>query len=182
MTRTLVRFALALAALAALVAPASAQRDIRDIFKNRNRGEALKNLERQEVVLTVEANKIRAKVRQMDREKDESGRNPLYTWETYRDGSEVKYIKEREQRGKELVATREYFFDKGKLFAFFEERNETVGVLGRKDRKEKLEQRFFLDESGRLVASHRTLDGRQGSMSGSDVSYFTRRGQDFSKK
>ncbi|MCB8933510.1 MAG: hypothetical protein M9921_11030 [Fimbriimonadaceae bacterium] len=183
MIRKLLRLSVAFAALAVMVLPASAQRDIRDIFRSGKREDVRKETERQEVMLTVEANRIRAKLRQMDREKDETGRNPIYTWETYRDGSEIKFIREREQRGKNLVATREYFFKRGKLFAFFEERDESVPVFGRRDaRKEKLEQRFFLDEDGRLVASHRTLNGRASTMSGSDVSYFTRRGLDFFKK
>lgn len=183
MVRTLSRLGAAVAALAILVLPAAAQRDIRDIFRDGKREDVRKEQERLEVMLTVEANRIRIKSRQFEREKNETGRNPIYVWETYRDGSEIKYIKEREQRDRKIVATREYFFKQGKLFAFMEERDETVSVFGRRTpRQQKLEQRFFLDENGRLVGSHRKQDGRTGAMAGSDVSYFTRRGLDFSKK
>lgn len=165
------RALLLFAALTALVVVASAQRDP---FAKRD-----PESRRQEMVLAMKASKTRGQISNLDMKSGHT-RNDDAHWQIFENKSgQVVYVKERLYSGKDLVGTREYFFDDGKLYHFSEESTTKQSVFGRRQRKTvEVRERFFLNESGRLISSYSTVDGRTSGMSGGDVASLTRHAYD----
>ena len=162
---------LVIAAIATFVVGAPAQRDL---FAKRS-----PELRRQEMVLSMQASKTRGQISNLKLSSGNTRSGDAH-WQVFKNKSgDVVYVKERLYSGRDIVGTREYFFEDDKMYHFAEESTARVSVFGRRERKTvEVRQRFFLDDSGRLLSSYRTKDGHGSGMSGGDVGSLTRHGYD----